>query len=164
MPRYALLIATAARLATVVSLQLGASLATRTMPPRKKPDLRPSPKKKPPQRAAAAAPIERPDFVSSETIPAEEAEPYDLATRWYGNPKKAPFVLGQVRDDVANRRYVILTTKNRQGFSDGWTIDWEGSYADCSNQREKDLVLLAGAYEYAAGSASFGARGARVPQ
>ena len=40
MPRYALLIATAARLATVVSLQLGASLATRTMPPRKKPDLR----------------------------------------------------------------------------------------------------------------------------
>ena len=40
MPRYALLIAAAARLATVVSLQLGASLATRTMPPRKKPDLR----------------------------------------------------------------------------------------------------------------------------
>ena len=40
MRRSALLIAVAARLATVVSLQLGASLATRTMPPRKKPDLR----------------------------------------------------------------------------------------------------------------------------
>ena len=167
MRRSALLIAVAARLATVISLQLGASLATRTvtiMPRHKRRDTKKSPTKKPPQRAAAAAPIARPEFVSSETIPAEEEELYDLATRWYGNPKKAPFVLGQVRDDVANRRYVILTTKNRQGFSDGWTIDWEGSYADCSNQREKDLVLLAGAYEYAAGSASFGARGARVPQ
>ena len=72
MPRYALLIATAARLATVVSLQLGASLATRTMPPRKKPDLGPRPKKKPPQRAAAAAPFVPPNFVSSETIPEKE--------------------------------------------------------------------------------------------
>ena len=81
MPRYALLIATAARLATVVSLQLGASLATRTMQRRKRQDTKKSPTKKPPQRAAAAAPIERPNFVSSETIPAEEAKFYDLATR-----------------------------------------------------------------------------------
>ncbi len=84
MRRSALLIAAAARLTTVVSLQLGASLATRTMPRHKRQDTKKSPTKKPPRRAAAAAPIERPNFVSSETIPAEEAELYDLATRWYG--------------------------------------------------------------------------------
>ena len=73
------------------------------------------------------------------------------------------YVLGQVRDDVANQRYVILSINREQGLSDGWTIDWAGSYAGLS-QREKDFVRLQGAYEYAAGSSSFGARGARVPR
>ena len=165
MRRSALLIAVAARLATVISLQLGASLATRTvtiMPRHKRRDTKKSPTKKPPQRAAAAAPIARPEFVSSETIPAEEEELYDLATCWFGEYPE--YVLGQVRDDVANKRYVILSQTSRRGIKDAKEIKWAGSYADCSTQREKDLVLLAGAYEYAAGSASFGARGARVPQ
>ena len=162
MRRSALLIAAAARLATVVSLQLGASLATRTMPRHKRQDTKKSPTKKPPQRAAAAAPIARPEFVSSETIPAEEEELYDLATRWVGRlPEKE---LGEVRDDKENQRYVILSRNYREGLSDGWTIEWSGSYADCGTQREKDFVLLQGGYEYAAGSSSFGARGARVPR
>ena len=133
----ALLIATAAHLSAVPSLQLGASPA-RTMPPRKKLDQKQSPprKKKTARSRRAVAPVERPDFVSSETISKEEEELYDLATQWFG--RTPPFVIGEVRDDVEHRRYVILTQQSQQGIKQSCTIAWEGSYAGC-NEDEKYL-------------------------